>query len=78
MYAAYDWYLMLPVIVYAAACDCIDWYTYCIVIYETIERMIYAAISASYERGATHIHLNIVIKLGLSLKTACEVHGGRT
>ena len=42
---------MLPVIVYAAACGCIDLYKYCVVIYETIERLIYAAISTSYERG---------------------------
>ena len=27
---------------------------------------------------AAHIHLNIVIEPWLSLKTACEVHGGRT
>ena len=47
-------------------------------IYEIIEFIHTAAISTSYERGAAHIHLNIVIELVLSLKTACEVHEGQT
>ena len=47
-------------------------------IYETFEFIHTAAISASYEHGDAHIHLNIVIELVLSLKTACEVHEGQT
>ena len=47
-------------------------------IYETFEFIHTAVISASYERGAAHIHMNIVIELVLSLKTTCEVHEGQT